>query len=192
MTLKGMKQADWSDDVSQIQNAAGNPLFKSVELKWSKPTLWTKDMRIPEFDSNQPCLYALIRNHGNSKTKDHIAYIGLTRSPKARFANHPTARAIVERNGKVGFSYAEINFITGKNRIDRIARAMEEIEHLLIWSCGDELENERKMFTLPGMGAKGGNAWHIKNTGFRFSGRMPKEIIYPWMLVKQGRNSTGK
>ena len=55
--------------------------------------------------------------------------------------------------------------------------ALEEIEHLLIWAVDEHLENERKMFTLPGMGSNGGEAWHIRNTGYRFSGRMPNRPL---------------
>jgi hypothetical protein len=192
MTIPGLKPAYWADNVAHVQNAAGNPLFKQVELDWSKPTLWTNDMRLPECDCSDPFLYALVRNHENSKTTDHIVYIGLTTAPASRFGNHPTAKKIVARKGKVGFSYAPINFITGKNKIERLSYALEQLEHLLIWAVDEHLENEKKMFTLPGMGANGGEAWHITNTGYRFSGRMPREIVYPWMLVKNGRKSYEK
>ena len=81
MAIKRLKQADWADDIAEIQNSAGNPLFKTVELDWSRPKIWSKDMRVPDFDTEEPFLYALVRNHGNSMTKDHIEYIGLTKSP---------------------------------------------------------------------------------------------------------------
>ena len=149
-------------------------------------------MRVPEFGTDEPFLYALIRNHGNSRTKDHIEYIGLTKSPLRRFGNHKKAKAIVNKSGDVGFSYAVIDFIKGKNKIDRISRALEEIEHLLIWAVGDELENQQKMVTLPGMGINRGNAWQILNKGYRFSGRMPMEIVFPWMLVRPGRDRSLK
>jgi hypothetical protein len=192
MTIPGLKPAYWADDVAHVQNAAGNPLFKQVELEWSTPTLWTSDMPLPEFNCSDPFLYALVRNHGNAKTKDHIVYIGLTTAPSSRFGNHPTAKGIVNRKEEVGFSYAPINFVTGKNKIERMSYALEQLEHLLIWAVDEHLENEKKMFTLPGMGANGGEAWHIVNTGYRFFGRMPQEIIYPWILVKAGRNRIRK
>lgn len=192
MTITGLKPAYWADEVAHVQNAAGNPLFKQVELNWSKPTLWTSDMSLPKFDCSDPFLYALVRNHGNSQTKDHIVYIGLTTAPVSRFGNHTTAKGIVARKGQVGFSYAPIDFVSGKNKIERLSYALEQLEHLLIWAVDEHLENEKKMFTLPGMGANGGEAWHITNTGYRFSGRMPREIVYPWMLVKNGRNSYEK
>lgn len=193
MTIPGLKPAYWADEVAHVQNAAGNSLFKQVELNWSKPTLWTSDMPLPEFNCSDPFLYALVRNHGNAKTKDHIVYIGLTTAPALRFGNHPTAKGIVTRKGNVGFSYAPIDFVCGKNKVERQAYALEQLEHLLIWAVDyTHLENEKKMFSLPGMGANGGDAWHVINMGYRFSGRMPQEIIYPWMLVKPGRNRTSK
>lgn len=144
MTIPGLKPAYCADDVAHVQNAVGNPLFKQVELEWSTPTLWTSDMPLPEFNCSDPFLYALVRNHGNAKTKDHIVYIGLTTAPASRFGNHPTAKGIVNRKGKVGFSYAPINFITGKNKIERMSYALEQLEHLLIWEVDEHLENEKK------------------------------------------------
>jgi hypothetical protein len=187
-----MRPADWSDDVSDIQNSAGNPLFKKVELNWRKPTIWEKGTNKPEFDESGAFLYALVRNHGNSSQKDKIEYIGLTRSPKTRFGNHETAREIVAKRGEVKFTYAPIEITRGKNSIVKLKSALEELEHLLIWAVPDDLWNDKKVFTLPGMGSNGGSAWHIKNTGYRFSGRMPREIIYPWMLVVHGRDRTMK
>lgn len=74
----------------------------------------------------------------------------------------------------------------GRNKEARTEQALEEIEHLLIWTVWHDLENERKNFTLPGMGTKTpGTAWLIENVGYEFSGRMPREILYPWMLVKE-------
>ncbi len=68
---------------------------------------------------------------------------------------------------------------------------MEEIEHLLIWAL-DPPYNDRKNYTLPGMGKHRANAWHLENIGFRFAGQMPREIVFPWMLVKPGRNRSQK
>ena len=68
---------------------------------------------------------------------------------------------------------------------------MEEIEHLLIWAL-DPANNTNKNYTLPGMGQRRGNAWHIKNSGYRFAGQMPREIVFPWMLVKVGRDRSKK
>ncbi len=180
------RPADWGDSIHDVQNAAGNPLFKVAELSWTKPVVWNKGDRKPAFDDTEPFVYALVRNNGNFREKDHIEYIGLTTSPKTRFGGHGTALEIVAQRGEVKFSYAKVDFIKGKNRIERISMALEEIEHLLIWSVFDHLWNEKKMYTLPGLGKNGAHAWHIINSGYRFSGRMPREIVYPWTLVRRG------
>ncbi|MBX3452714.1 MAG: hypothetical protein KF777_24475 [Planctomycetaceae bacterium] len=192
MPPRGFKAADWADKPEDVCNAADQPLYKTAELRWSRPTIWAKEQRLPKFDTDEPFLYALIRNHGNSQTRDHIEYIGLTKAPKTRFGNHKKAKAIVNKRGSVKFSYAPVDFIRGRNRIERIGRALEEIEHLLIWAVPDHLENEKKQFTLPGMGKNGANAWHIKNSGYRFSGWMPREIIFPWMLMRARPDQTAK
>jgi hypothetical protein len=189
--LARFRPADWGE-IQGVQNASEYPLYKRADLHWEKPTEWPKQQRLPKFDDAEPFLYALIRNHGNSKTKDHIEYIGLTKAPKTRFGNHKTARQIVNARGSVKFSYAKVDFIKGKNRIERIGAALEEIEHLLIWAVNEDLVNQKKQYTLPGMGKNRANAWHVVNNGYRFSGRMPREIVFPWMLVRPGRDVTRK
>ena len=190
--MRGFKAANWGDEPEDVRNAGDQPLYKTAELKWSRPTIWAKDQRLPRFETEEPFLYALIRNHGKSHTRDHIEYVGLTTAPKTRFGYHKTAKAIVNRRGSVKFSYAPIDFIKGRNRVERIGRALEEIEHLLIWALPDDLWNEKKQFTLPGMGKNGGNAWHIVNRGYTFSGRMPHAIVFPWMLMKHRPDATAK
>lgn len=186
------KAADFGGEPEDVCNAAGNRLYKEVVLNWCTPRPWNEFKVSPVNGEDTACLYALVRNHHKSQSKDHIAYIGLTTNPQDRFLNHPKAQSIVERQGSVGLSLAPINITSGRNRVHRIKTALEEIEHLLIWAVWHELENDKKMFTLPGMGTNGGNAWHITNEGYRFSGRMPREILYPWMLVKPGRDRTSK
>lgn len=190
--MLGAKPAYWADHVSELENSAGNPLYKYAELVWTRPKRWHRSDQLPTFNTDEPFLYALIRNHGKFADKDRIEYIGLTTNPVSRFENHPTARQIVNQHGQVSFSYAPIRITKGRNRVERIKRALEEIEHLLIWAIPDDLWNNKKVVTLPGMGLHGGNAWHICNKGYRFSGRMPREIVYPWMLIVPGRNRTVK
>ena len=55
-----------------------------------------------------------------------------------------------------------------------------------------DLENISKQTTIPGFGRNRGGAWHIVNRGHRFRGRMPREIIFPWMIVKPGRDTSFK
>jgi hypothetical protein len=192
MPIKSTKPAEWGNTPADVQNAAGNPLFTKVELVWCEPTLWEKGQSKPKFNPAEQFVYALLHDHGNASTMDRIVYIGLTTNPRHRFGNHETALDIVSRRGRVQFTYAPINFIRGKDRLRRIKAALEEIEHLLIWAVPDHLGNEKKWFTLPGMGLNGGAAWHILNKGYRFRGQMPAEIIYPWMLTKCGRNRSAR
>jgi hypothetical protein len=42
------------------------------------------------------------------------------------------------------------SYNTAKNSENR--RAIEELEHILIWTLFDDLWNDEKQFTLPGMG----------------------------------------
>ena len=156
--------------------------FRRVELNWSEPLEWHKDALNPcAYDG--PCLYILQREHGRARERMRIVYVGLTKNPQRRFQNHPKAKEILERRGKTFFSYAPIN-LTGRNKDARTARALEEIEHLLIWALWPGLENERKMFVAPGMGLNRGSGWQIVNTGHSFLGQMPAEIIYPWLIIK--------
>lgn len=166
--------------------------IRPPELVWSEPRLWPKGSSAPISADDGPCVYALVRNHGSQLVRDKIVYIGLTSGPQTCFSNHPKAEEIVNRRGRTCLSIAPVDFIRGKNSIERQSDALEEIEHLLIWALWPSLENDRKMSTLPGMGTNGGDAWHILNAGYRFSGRMPREIIFPWMLVKPGRDRSAK
>lgn len=187
------KLSQWAGHPAYLENAAGNPLFKEVELNWRKPTLWGKSQRVPDFEHDKAFLYILLRDHGNSRQRDQIVYVGLTASPLTRFGDHKKAKQVVKQHGTVRFTYAPIDFVQGRNRVERLKRALEELEHLIIWAVPDRyLRNEKKMFTLPGMGSNGGNAWHVRNTGYRFSGQMPREIVYPWMMIAPGRNRSLK
>lgn len=185
-----LKAADLGAEVEELTNAAGNELYKTVRLEWSEPIVWRKGRSSPT-SRHDPCVYVMMHDHGNAHAKKRVRYVGLTKNPSTRFLNHPTARAIVNKPGEASVSFAFIEFIRGRNRIKRLERALEEIEHLLIWVL-DPPENTRKMFTLPGMGKNRGNAWHIHNNGYRFHGQLPQEIVFPWFLVRAGRNRTEK
>lgn len=190
---RGLKVADYGGEPDVIQNAAGFPLFNSVKLHWSDPVLWTRGKGSPT-DRSDACLYILIKDHGNYAEKNRICYVGLSTNPRRRFFNHPTAHDILSRPGKTLISFTFFDFIRGRDRIKRTKFALEQIEHLIIWALWPVawLENDRKTFTLPGMGSSGGSAWQIANEGHRFNGRMPREIVYPWMLIKPGRDRSAK
>ena len=192
--MKGYRPADWGESPSTVLNAAGKGLYKPVELNWSSPQLLPKNGAVPRFPSNDPILYLLIRDHGKQMRTDNIRYVGLTTQPRTRFDEHGTIRRLCALRGSVHFSSAVVN-IKGRNRELRTQKALEEIEHILIWALwayDHRLDNDKKQNTLPGLGQNGGSAWQIKNVGHRFSGRMPLEIIYPWMLLKVGRDRSAQ
>lgn len=189
MTIPGLKPAEWVDE----RDSSVFDFFKEIELKWHVPEAWNRKSGPPKVPSSDPLLYVLTRNHGRQIDIDRIVYIGITTDPQGRFRNHHKDD-LAQMNSGVGFSYANVR-LAGRNGDYRTERALHDIEHLLIWSvpeCWPYLKNVNKMWTLPKVGLKNENAWRIKNTGYGFSGRMPSEIIYPWMLVKNGRGTHEK
>jgi hypothetical protein len=186
------KPADFGGNPADICNGFGTSLYKRVSLHWSNPKVWKKGGSAPVGDNAGPCVYALIRNHGKSQKKNMICYFGLSMKPNTRFYNHPTARGIVNLRGEVRLSFAPVKFARGGNRLRSIKHALEEIEHILMWAAWQNLHNTRKLYLLPGAGLNKANAWHIENSGYRFSGQIPREIVFPWMLVKVGRNRSQK
>lgn len=192
-----LKHVDQGGDPREICNSQDRPLYKQVIVNWQPPIpIAGKDkIELPAKYLDPGYLYLLVQNHGNLKRKDRIAYIGITNSLKQRFSNHPKVDEIRAAKGSTAISIGKVNF--GKySRIPKSGevhrQALEELEHIFIWTLFDDLWNEKKWFTLPGMGSNGGEAWHITNEGAKFSGRMPKRIVYPWILIEPRRNRTLK
>ena len=109
-----------------------------------------------------------------------------------RFDNHPTADLLRKRKRRTFLSIGDIDFGKLKNASAHTRQITEELEHILIWALWENLVNVNKQVCIPGFGTNGGGAWHIVNEGHRFRGRMPREIIYPWMLIKPGRDRSLK
>ena len=145
------------------------------------------------FDT-QTCVYAIVRNHHRANTRDTIKYIGITERLKRRFYNHSVATKLAAMRGQTSLSIASIDFGNNTSMKWQPRGAIEEIEHILIWALWEfsDLVNEKKQYSLPGLKYLDGVAWHIVNKGYRFSGRMPREIIYPWILTKPGRDRSIK
>lgn len=181
--IKKYSPAYFGDSIDEVQNASGHGLYKKAHLRWSEPESIKE--KPPIFERNEPVLYAVMRDHPLKKSRNEIVYIGLSISQKTRFYNHPKVKELRELRGTTTLSFAALEHIRLSSRIESQARALEEIEHLLIWALWQSLQNERKLFTLPGMGTGRGNAWHVINEGYDFGGRMPTEIVYPWMLISQ-------
>lgn len=192
--FRRLKPADFGGEIRGLENAGGKALYKRATLVWSDPQDLDSEKSKPFFEDNRPLLYAIMRNHHRMGSKNAIRYIGLSETPRNRFANHPKAVELVKMRGLTSLSYAYLDIGRSSQRIGAVKRALEEIEHILIWALWEKesLLNDRKVFTLPGMGVHAGQAWQILNVGFRFSGRMPREIVYPWMLVERGRDRSAK
>lgn len=186
---------DLGGDPSEICNAQNKRLFKGVTVHWSPPKPLPKDDDVDlgaEF-LEPGYLYALVRNHGKAHYRDKIVYIGITNNLTKRFKNHPKVDEIRKLKGNCAMSIGTIDFgkyLTAKNSGNR--RAIEELEHIFIWTLYDDLWNEKKQHTLPGMGRHGGRAWDIINEGCKFSGRMPRRIVYPWIMIDARNDRTRK
>lgn len=195
-TPRHFKPADYGGEVEDIQSTMGSTLFKRATLNWSKPRIWKRNGHAPvdQEDWNTACLYAIVRDHHRARTRETIKYIGITENLKRRFNNHPMATQLSSMRGQTTLSVASVDFgrYLAANRDPR--RAIEEIEHILIWTLwsSSDLWNIQKQYTLPGMGQYPGRAWHIVNSGHRFAGRMPREVVYPWILSKPGRDRSKK
>jgi hypothetical protein len=186
-----LQPADFGGEVANIHNSLGHTLFKTLSISWTKPRVWKRDEPAPKglADVTAAYVYALTRDHGKSLRKPPIVYIGLSKN-RTRFYNHPKAKKIRNMKGKTLVSIGIIDF--GKHHHKKGTKpAIEEIEHLLIWALSPKF-NEKKKFTMPGMGKNPGRAWHVRNIEHRFNGQMPREIVYPWMLIKLGRDRSKK
>lgn len=184
--------ADFGGQVDEIVNPSDRRLFKEVTITWGGLKLWQKDEHAPIDRSQQApgYVYALTRDHHRANHRETIVYIGKTETLNTRFYNHPKANQLREMRGETCLSVGAIQFGPYHHK-KSTHRSVEEIEHLLIWALAPKF-NEKKVESLPGMGSYPGRPWHVVNRGHRFAGRMPREIVYPWMLVKPGRNRAAK
>jgi hypothetical protein len=188
--LKQFKCADWGD-IDQIENAQGDKIFKKVVTHWSKPKILHDGEKPPiAEDEASNCIYCLVRDHHRANTKARIVYIGITKDANRRFVRHHVAEELTKKRGQTSLSIGTVDF-ESYWRKKNTQLALNQLEHLLIWALWPEL-NDRKSCTLPGMGKNTTQPWHIWNMGFRFFGVMPRELVYPWMLVKPGRDRSAK
>jgi hypothetical protein len=127
-----------------------------------------------------------------AQRRETIAYIGITDRLERRFRNHPTAEQLISRKRRTFLSIGHIDFGRFTKPSARTKQMTEELEHILLWALWPDLENINKLGCLPGWGENGTQPWHIKNTGHRFSGRMPREIVFPWLLIRPGRDRSVK
>lgn len=192
--MDGFKVANLGGNVTDIGDSQGKPLFKRVTVEWTTPLEWCPGGSAPTglAEDAPGHLYVIVRDHHASAQRETIAYVGLTNSVHTRFYQHPKAKSLAEKRGKTLLSIGNIDFGDYRTAYRNNKEALEELEHIFIWTLWPTLDNEMKMFTLPGMGENRGRAWHIVNTGHRFHGRMPMEIVFPWLLVKPGRDCSAR
>ena len=188
---KGFKPADLGGEPDEV---ICTPEYRAISITWSKPKPWRRDEDAPISGAEEKpgYLYAISWDHHRAARRETIAYIGITKNLGRRFLNHPAAAELIARKRKTFLSIGHVDFGRFKTASAGTRRTTEELEHILIWALWQDLINDRKTCCIPGFGTAGGRAWHVINEGHRFSGRMPREIIYPWMLVKPGRDRSYK
>lgn len=188
--------ADFGQDDELWDGSNGKPLFQRIEITWREPVQISSDGSVRTENEEQwyrrGYLYAIVRNHGNQTTRDRIAYIGITNDLTRRFYNHPKVDEIKNLAGKTSISIGVINIPNRRPNGTETKLIREELEHILIWVLHEDLWNETKTLVVPGQGRNGGRAFDIRNQGFKFSGRMPKRIIFPWAAVVPRRNNTSR
>ena len=187
----GFKVSDLGGEPSEVDC---KPAFREITIEWSKPKPWKRDEPAPvaTVEKKPNYLYAISWDHHLAARRETIAYIGITSALDTRFNCHPKAEELVARKRSTFLSIGHVDFGRFRTSTNHTKQITEELEHLLIWALWQDLLNDRKMRCLPGYGSNGGDPWHISNIGHRFSGRMPREIVYPWMLVKPGRDRSRK
>lgn len=183
-----LKPVEYDVDVSEYTNSSERPLYKPVTVHWNDPKSLAKDGKIVFEDSDQPvggCLYAIVRNDRRNSQSDRVLYIGITNDLRVRFREHWKVNEIRAEQGLTSLSIGAVDFgsyRTASGKGNR--RAIEELEHIFIWTVWHDLWNDKKQVTLPGLGKFPGRAWDITNTGFKFSGRMPQRIVYPCIAAE--------
>jgi hypothetical protein len=189
----GFKAADYGWLLDEGLNLNGREAFKQVTITWSKPAPWLKTENAPigQREKSGGCLYIITKDHHRAHNTNRIVYVGITTNLDTRFNVHPKAHDILSRPGNTCLSIGELEF-PNRSRLSADDSVLRQLEHILIWAANSDLTNEKNMMTPPGMGSSKGLPWHIKNTGYRFAGRLPLEIIYPWMLMRAGRNRSLK
>jgi hypothetical protein len=193
---RNLRIADLGEDEDLFYAANGRPLFQPVVVDWSRPVRIARDGSLPLKNEEElfrnGYLYAIVRNHGNQTTRDRIAYIGITNDLEKRFKNHPKVDEIRSQYGETSISIGTIETPNRRPNGETRKLIREEIEHILIWVLHEDLWNDRKVMCVPGQGRNGGRALDIENTGFTFSGRMPRRIVFPWPAVVPRRNNTSR
>ncbi len=190
-TPKHFKVANFDHEPGELN------LHCIATIEWGEPAEWDEDRApIPEA-AEKNAIYAILRDHGRQSDKGRIVYIGMTTTLPTRFNRHPAAEKIRAIRGQTRLSVGRVSFKGARAgwAKENPKPALEQIEHLLLWALWPTLVNIKKLESLPLFkGANSGNAlpWIIRSEGYRFHGRMPREIVYPWMIIKPGRDRSAR
>jgi len=168
--------------------------FCIATVDWSEPKGWD-EFDNPPFDAagKSDALYVLVRDHWRASRKNTIVYVGMTTNLPKRFIDHKCANRLRAMRGSTLLSIGSVTF-SGKYSLwarRNLARSLGQIEHILIWALPSPLENDKNQYSIPllaGRNVAEAKPWIIRREGHRFHGRMPREIVYPWMIIKPGRD----
>lgn len=187
-TPRHFKPADFGDEPED----AG--LFCLATIDWSPPAEWDEDGRPPlDAAERDDALYVLVRDHWRKSRKNTIEYVGMTTVLPSRFADHRCANELRALRGTTLLSIGNVIFSGKESRWARnnLGLSLRQIEHILIWALPPPLRNTQGQYVLPVLSGKNvahAKPWIIRNEGHRFHGRMPREIVFPWMIIKHGRD----
>lgn len=169
-------------------------LFCLATVEWSEPMEWDENGKPPlEAAAHKDALYVLVRDHWRASRKNTIVYVGMTTNLPNRFVDHHCASTLLKRRGSTLLSIGNVSF-SGKHSLwarRNPAKSLRQLEHILVWALPPPLMNIQNQYVIPLLSGKNvGEAkpWIIRREGHRFHGRMPREIVYPWMAVKLGRD----
>lgn len=179
--------ADFGGLLDDLKAGDLGSYYKRATITWSEPARIRYGEPVPLSEDRylkKGYLYILSRNHGNQSVPDQILYVGITNNLNRRFYNHPKFKNLVKSHKHVFFHVGQPNFHgyrTAENSHNRAA--IEELEHIYIWTLYEHLHNHQKVWTVPGMKRQDARPWLITNDGYGFSGNMPKRIAFPWAAV---------
>lgn len=189
---RGFNLADFGDEPDDTG------LYCLAEITWSEPKPWSDDDKAPLGASERDdAIYAIVRDHGNQSKAGKIVYIGMTTTLPTRFNQHHCADEIRKKRGATLLSVGTVHY-RGKHSRWAYAnpnQALRQIEHILIWAIWPTLVNNKNQNSIPLLAGKNiaqAKPWIIRREGHRFHGRMPREIVYPWMAIKPGRDRSTK
>lgn len=183
------KVADFGDEPDETGH------YCVAKIDWSEPKPWDEDGFAPlGAAKRKDALYVLVRDHWRANRKNSIVYVGMTVNLPGRFREHHCADRLRKKRGSTLLSIGNVSY-SGRHKLwasRNPGKALKQIEHILIWALPN-LENDKNQFSIPLLAGKNvaeAKPWIIKRDirSHRFHGRMPREVVYPWMIVKPGRD----